>query len=541
MHQDYPYPSKRTVTYGKAMVLASNPSAAKAGEFVLRKGGNAVDAAIAVAAAQTVIEPTSNGLGSDLFAILSIGDTLYGYNGSGRSPASLSLAAMKEKGYDAMPDFGMESVGVPGAVKAWADIHHRHGKLPFKDVLAPAIDYAKNGFILSPTVARIWARELEKRRRCGGPLYGSFWAQFSSGGEAPKAGDTVRFPHMARTLESIAGDGGHDFYNGNIAEKIESFMAEHDGYMTVRDLSRQETLEVKPLSVSFEGTEVWELPPNGQGISVLMALDILKHKRTAPCDGASAHYIAEAIKRGMTDAARYVTDPEYMSLTTEDLLNPDYLKKCSADIGEKAETITYGNPLDRSTVYFAVGDEDGNMVSMIQSNYDGFGAGIVVPETGISLNNRLLNFTLEEGHDNCLAGGKRPYHTIIPGFLTKESKPYGAFGVMGGFMQPQGHVQTLLELLRYGRNPQAALDAPRFMWTGEKNLVVEEDYDEKAVEELIRRGHHVKRPSHDLDMGRGQYLLYDRERKVYMGGTEKRCDGYIAVADSFLYKPFAGK
>ena len=531
MHQDYPYGSKRTVIYGKAMVLASNPAAAKAGETILRQGGNAVDAAIAVAAAQTVVEPTSNGLGSDLFAILSIGDTLYGYNGSGKSPASLSLAAIKEKGYDTMPDYGIESVGVPGAVKAWADIHSLHGRLPFKDVLAPAIRYAKEGFVLSPTVARIWAMELEKRKKCRGPLYESFWEQFSINGEAPKAGDIVRFPHMARTLESIASDGGEDFYNGGIAEKIELFMKDQGGYMTTDDLSRQETLKVRPLSLSFEDAEVWELPPNGQGISVLMALEILKHKQTSPSEGISAHYIAEAIKRGMTDAAKYVADPEYMSLTPGDLLNPKYLKKCADRIGEQAETVHYGNPLDRSTVYFAVGDEDGNMVSMIQSNYDGFGAGIVVPETGISLNNRLLNFTLEEGHDNCLAGGKRPYHTIIPGFLTKDGTPYGAFGVMGGFMQPQGHVQTLLELLRYGRNPQAALDAPRFMWTGEKTLVVEEDYDEKAVEELIRRGHDVKRPSHDLDMGRGQYLIYDRKRKVYMGGTEKRCDGYIAIVE----------
>ena len=460
LNQTYPYSSKRSLTYGRAMALASNPSAAAAGRKILEAGGNAVDAAVAMAAAQVVAEPTSNGLGSDLFAIVAMNDALYGYNGSGKSPAAISLAAMKAKGYDAMPDFGIEAAGVPGAVRAWADIHKKHGRLPFKEVLAPAIEYAEKGFVLSPTVARLWAMELEKRRGNRGPLYDAFWAQFS-----------------------------------------------------------------------FEGAEVWELPPNGQGISVLMALEILKHKPTSPDDGKSAHYIAEAIKRAMTDAAKYVADPAFMSLSPEDLLNPDYLKKCSDAIGEEAETVRYGNPLDRSTVYFCAGDKDGNMVSMIQSNYDGFGAGIVVPETGISLNNRLLNFTFEDGHDNCLAGNKRPYHTIIPGFLTKEGKPYGAFGVMGGFMQPQGHVQTLLQLLRYGRNPQAALDAPRFMWTGDKDLVVEEDYDADAVEELIRRGHRVIRPPHDLDMGRGQYMLYDRDRKVYIGGTEKRCDGTISVAE----------
>lgn len=531
MNQTYPYSSKRSLTYGRAMALASNPSAAAAGRKILEAEGNAVDAAVAMAAAQVVAEPTSNGLGSDLFAIVAMNDALYGYNGSGKSPAAISLAAMKEKGYDAMPDFGIEAPGVPGAVRAWADIHKKHGRLPFREVLAPAIEYAEKGFVLSPTVARLWAMELEKRKANRGPFYDAFWAQFSFKGEAPKAGDVITFPNVARTLKSIAEDGGVAFYKGTIAEKIEAFMKKHGGFMRKSDLATQETLEVKPLSLSFEGAEVWELPPNGQGISVLMALEILKHKPTIPDDGKSAHVIAEAIKRAMTDAAKYVTDPEFMSLSPEDLLNPDYLKKSSDAIGEEAEIVRYGNPLDRSTVYFCAGDKDGNMVSMIQSNYDGFGAGIVVPETGISLNNRLLNFTFEEGHDNCLAGGKRPYHTIIPGFLTKEGKPYGAFGVMGGFMQPQGHVQTLLQLLRYGRNPQAALDAPRFMWTGEKDLVVEEDYDEKAVKELIRRGHRVIRPPHDLDMGRGQYMLYDRDRKVYIGGTEKRCDGTISVAE----------
>ena len=531
MNQTHPYSSKRSLTYGRAMALASNPSAAAAGRKILEAGGNAVDAAIAMAAAQVVVEPTSNGLGSDLFAIVAMNDVLCGYNGSGKSPAAISLAAMKAKGYDAMPDFGIEAPGVPGAVRAWTDIHKKHGRLPFKEVLAPAIEYAEKGFVLSPTVARLWAMELEKRKANLGHLYDAFWAQFSFKGEAPKAGDVITFPDMTRTLKSIAEDGGVAFYKGTIAEKIEAFMKKHGGFMRKSDLAAQETLEVKPLALSFEEAEVWELPPNGQGISVLMALEILKHKPTIPDDGKSAHVIAEAIKRAMTDAAKYVADPEFMSLSPEDLLNPDYLKKSSDAIGEEAEIVRHGNPLDRSTVYFCAGDKDGNMVSMIQSNYDGFGAGIVVPETGISLNNRLLNFTFEEGHDNCLAGGKRPYHTIIPGFLTKEGKPYGAFGVMGGFMQPQGHVQTLLQLLRYGRNPQAALDAPRFMWTGEKDLVVEEDYDEKAVKELIRRGHRVIRPPHDLDMGRGQYMLYDRDRKVYIGGTEKRCDGTISVVE----------
>lgn len=541
MNQTYPYPSKRSLTYGRAMALASNPSAAAAGRKILEAGGNAVDASVAMAAAQVVAEPTSNGLGSDLFAIVAMDDTLYGYNGSGKSPAAISLAAMKEKNCEAMPEFGIEAAGVPGAVRAWADIHKKHGRLPFKDVLAPAIEYAEKGFVLSPTVARLWAMELEKRRANRGALYDGFWAQFSFEEKAPEAGDVIAFPYMARTLKSIAEDGGESFYEGAIAEKIDAFMKAHGGFMRKEDLAAQKTLEATPLSLSFEGAEVWELPPNGQGISVLMALEILKHKPTVPDDGKSAHVIAEAIKRAMTDAAKYVTDPEFMSLSSEDLLNPEYLKKCSDAIGEKAEIVHYGNPLDRSTVYFCAGDNEGNMVSMIQSNYDGFGAGIVVPETGISLNNRLLNFTFEEGHENCLAGNKRPYHTIIPGFLTKGGKPYGAFGVMGGFMQPQGHVQTLLQLLRYGRNPQAALDAPRFMWTGDKDLVVEEDYNEKAVEELIRRGHRVIRPPHDLDMGRGQYMLYDRKRKIYVGGTEKRCDGTIAVADSFIYKPFPGK
>ncbi|MDD7363786.1 MAG: gamma-glutamyltransferase family protein [Peptoniphilus sp.] len=529
MYHNYPYPSKRTVVYGRAAALASNPSAATAGEEILRRGGNAVDAAVAIAAAQTVVEPTSNGLGSDLFAILSIDGKLYGYNGSGKSPKALRIEEIRKKGYDCLPPHAPESVGVPGAVKAWVDIHRAHGRLPFKDVLAPAMRYAKEGYILSPTVARLWQKEFEKRKDATGPLYDAFWKQFSRDGEAPKPGDVITQPDLYRTLAKIADDEGEDFYRGETAGRIATFLREHGGYMDISDLAEHETLAVDPLSISFDGCEVWELPPNGQGISVLMALKILRDKLLLPDDGVSAHLTAEAIKRAMTDAARYVADPAYMSLTPEDLLSDAYLKKCADDIGEEAESMTYGNPLDRSTVYFCTGDDDGNMVSMIQSNYDGFGSGIVVPGTGISLNNRLLNFSLEDGHDNCLAGGKRPYHTIIPGFLTKGGRPYGAFGVMGGFMQPQGHVQTLLQLLRYGRNPQSALDAPRFMWTGEKTLVVEDDYDEGAVEELLRRGHVVVRAEDNLDMGRGQYLLYDEKTGVYCAGTEKRTDGYIAT------------
>lgn len=530
MYPKYPYSSKRSMTYGRALALASNPAAAAAGRKILEAGGNAVDGAVAMAAAQTVVEPTSNGLGSDLFAIISTGGKLYGYNGSGKSPAAISLAAVKERGYETMPLYGIESVGVPGAVRAWADIHKKHGRLPFKEVLAPATQYAEKGFVLSPTVARLWAMELEKRKANTATVYDGFWATFSEKGRAPEAGDILRLPHHARTLKAIAEDGGKSFYEGEIAEKIDAFMKAHGGFMRAEDLKNHETLEVEPLSATFRGTEVWELPPNGQGITVLMALKILSRFDLKADDPQSIHYTAEAIKRAMTDGAHYIADPDYMEVTTEDLLSDAYAKKCAEAFGEKAQAITYGNPLDRSTVYFCIGDKDGNMVSMIQSNYEGFGAGIVVPETGISLNNRLLNFSMEEDRANTLAGNKRPYHTIIPGFLTRGGKPYGAFGVMGGFMQPQGHVQTLLQLLAYGRNPQSALDAPRFMWTGDKRIEMEADFDPAIIQSMKERGHDVHIPEHDLDMGRGQYLLYDEARKVYMGGTEKRCDGTIAVA-----------
>ncbi len=531
MYRNYPYPSKRTVTYGRAMALASNPSAAGAGRKILEAGGNAVDGAIAMAAAQTVVEPTCNGLGSDLFAIVSIGGKLYGYNGSGKSPASLSMEKIKAKGLDALPPYGVESVGVPGAVRAWRDIHKKHGRLPFRQVLAPAIRYAEEGFILSPTVARLWAMEFEKRCACTGSLYDSFWSTFSRKGRAPESGSLLRLPDHARTLRRIAEDGGRSFYEGDIAKKIAAFLQDYGGAMTAEDLKNHRTLSVAPLSTSFHGIDVWELPPNGQGITVLMALNILRHFDLKADDEASIHYTAEAIKRAMTDGAKCIADPDFMNVRVEDLLSDDYAKKCAQNLTETAQTMIYGDPLDRSTVYFCIGDDEGNMVSMIQSNYDGFGAGIVVPGTGISLNNRLLNFSMEEGHANELAGGKRPYHTIIPGFLTKDGNPYGAFGVMGGFMQPQGHVQTLLQLLAYGRNPQAALDAPRFMWTGDKTVVMEPDFDPNIIESMLARGHDVRIPKHDLDMGRGQYLLYDRRQKHYVGGTEKRTDGYIAVVE----------
>lgn len=527
MYHSYPYPSKRSAVYAPAMALASTPLAAEAGRTVLEQGGNAIDAAIAMAAAQTVVEPTSNGLGSDLFTVFSFGGALYGFNGSGKSPASISPEALQKKGFDKIPPYGIEPVGVPGAVDAWRTVHEAFGALSFLEVLAPAIRYAKDGFVISPTVSALWARELRTRKHCTGPVFDAFWHTFAPEGRAPRPGEIFSNPDQAETLIAIAESKTEAFYRGTLAEKISEFSATFGGFLSAADLAAHQTLRVEPLSLDFEGTTVYELPPNGHGISVLMALAMLKPWKIDLDTPLGVHRTVEAVKRAMTDCARFVTDPDHMRVRCEDLLSDAFIRRRRNDIADTAKIVEYCHPLAPSTVYFAVGDTAGNMVSMIQSNYDGFGSGVVVPGTGISLNNRLLNFSLEAGHDNILAGGKRPYHTIIPGFLTKDGAPYAAFGVMGGFMQPQGHVQTLLRLLVSGANPQAALDAPRFMWTGEDRIACESTYAPEILDFLRASGHAVTIPGDELDMGRGQILV--RENGVYCGGTEKRCDGYIAA------------
>ncbi|MDO5301801.1 MAG: gamma-glutamyltransferase family protein [Tissierellia bacterium] len=523
---EYPFPSQRTALCGKQMAAASTPSVAKAGITVLDAGGNAVDAAVAMAAAATVVEPTSNGLGSDLFAIVAKDEKLWGLNASGKSPRSMSIEALKERGWDELPHQGVAPVTTPGAVSGWMALTEKLGRRTLAENLAPAIALAREGFHLSPTVARLWEKAHESFLPFKGEeaFQGLFQTFFPRG--VPRAGELVALPEMARSLELIAASNGQSFYQGELAGEIHRFMEAHGGFLSLEDLRDHSPLWVEPLSVNYRGVTVHELPPNGHGISVLEALRILEDGQYEFGTADTLHRQIEAIKMAMTDAAAHVTDPDFMKVDPHKLLSDAFIEKRRKGLSMTAAQVE-PVAVTPSTVYLTAADRDGMMVSLIQSNYEGFGSGIVVPETGISLNNRLANFATEEGHVNGLAGGKRPYHTIIPGMLTREGTALGSFGVMGGFMQPQGHLQVLMNLLDFGMNPQAALDAPRFMWTG-KNAVDVEDFAPEVLAELSRRGHQLRRPEDFLDMGRGQIIL-KLPLGGYQGGTEPRTDGTIYI------------
>lgn len=526
---DYPHSSRRTVVYAaNGMTCAGNPTAASIGLQILLKGGNAVDAAVAMAAAMPLVEPNGNGLGSDAFVMVWKDGKLYGLNGSGPSPASATIERLKERGFTEVPAYGTLSSDVPGCVAAWSAVHKRFGSLSFKDVLAPAIRYAAEGFVVSPTVALLWERAY--RLYAGmkeDPQYAPWFETFSPEGRAPRAGEIFRSPDMAKTLLRIAETEGEAFYRGEIAEAIGRFYEDHQGFLRASDLAAYEPEWVDPISINYKGYDVWEMPPNGHGITVLMALRILAGmKLGAPLTAETMHQQIEAMKLAMADTAMHVTEPSAMRVTTEELLSEDYAASRRALIGEKAMLPKAGDPRGSSTVYFAAADRDGMMVSFIQSNYRGFGSGIVIPGTGISMNDRANNFTLDPEHVNCLAGSKRPYHTIIPGFLTKDGEAVGPFGIMGGFMQPQAHVQVVENLIDWHLNPQQALDAPRWQWVGGKRVELEADMPQAEILKLARMGHEVSIKADMTLMGRGQMILRNRDG-VLCGATEKRTDGQV--------------
>lgn len=527
----HPYPSRRHLVYaGRGMVAASQPLAAQAGLRVMMQGGNAIDAAVAAAACLTVVEPTSNGIGSDAFAIVHSGGRMYGLNASGPAPASLTIDAVKGRGYDAMPAHGVLPVTVPGAPAAWAALASRFGRLSLAESLQPACEYAQEGYPLSPVLAHNWRRAAEiYRTRLLGPEFAGWFETFAPGGRAPEAGEMWRSPGHARTLRRIAGTDARDFYEGETAEAIAAFLRAHGGHLTLEDLAAFAPQWVEPLSVSYGGCEVWELPPNGQGIVALQALQILKQ---LPCghegEIGRLHAQIEAIKLAFADGLHYIADPAYMPVDPTVLLSDSYARERAALIGERAAAPVPGRPVDGGTVYLAAADRDGNMVSYIQSNFLGFGSGIVVPGTGVSLQNRGHLFSLDPAHPNVLAPGKRPYHTIIPGFLTADGKPVGPFGIMGGFMQPQAHVQVLSRVLDEGLNPQAALDAPRWQWLEGLAVEVEPHVASHAAQALARRGHDVRVALDGGSFGRGQIVWLD-EQGALIGATESRTDGAVAA------------
>lgn len=526
---DYPHSSRRTVVYARnGMTCAGNPTAASIGLQMLLKGGNAVDAAVAMAAAMPLVEPTGNGLGSDAFVMVWKDGKLYGLNGSGPSPAGATRERMRERGFDAVPAYGTLSSDVPGCVAAWSALEKRFGRFSFREVIEPAARYAEEGFPVSPTVALLWERAF---RLYSGmredPQYAPWFEAFAPMGRAPKPGEIFRSPDMAKTLRRIAETEGEAFYKGDIAEKIARFYGEHQGFLSADDLAAYEPEWVDPISINYKGYDVWEMPPNGHGITVLMALRILAGMELgAPLSAETLHKQIEAMKLAMADTAKHVTEPSAMRVTTAELLSEVYAAKRRALIGEEALMPNAGDPRGSSTVYFAAADRDGMMVSFIQSNYRGFGSGIVIPGTGISMNDRANNFSLDPEHVNCLAGSKRPYHTIIPGFLTKDGEAVGPFGIMGGFMQPQAHVQVVENLIDWHLNPQQALDAPRWEWVGGKRVEVEADMPQAEILKLARRGHEVSVKADLTLMGRGQMILRSREG-VLCGATEKRTDGQV--------------
>ena len=482
-----PYAWPRKPVLARNVVCTSQPLAAQAGLRMLADGGNAVDAAVATAITLTLVEPVSNGIGSDAFAVVWDGQQLHGLNASGRSPAGWTPEYFGDKGIQGVPALGWNSVTVPGAVSAWVELHAKFGKLPFEKLFGPAIAYGRNGFLVSPTVSAQWAAQVPLFERQPG-----FAQAFMPDGRAPKPGELFMFPDHAATLEQIAASNGEAFYRGELAAKLEAHGLANDGVMRASDLAAHRADWVGTISGSYRGYTVHEIPPNGQGIVALIALGILKQfdMSSFSVDSAdSVHLQIEALKLAFADAAAYVADIDHMTLRPEHLLDEEYLKQ-RADLIDRgqAKPAAAGTPRG-GTVYLTAADASGVMVSMIQSNYLGFGSGVVVPGTGIALQNRGADFVAVRGHPNQVGPNKRPYHTIIPGFVTKDGAPVMSFGVMGGPMQPQGHVQVMVRIADYGQNPQAACDGPRFRWVHGLQVSYENGFPETTLDELRRRGH----------------------------------------------------
>lgn len=533
-----PYASQRSATYARhGMVAASQPLASQIGRDMLAQGGNAVDAAIATAAALTVVEPTGCGIGGDAFALVWIASDdagkgkLHGLNASGTAPASLTLEAVRQAGHDSMPLYGWTPVTVPGTPAAWAELSRRFGKLDFATLLTPAIRLAREGFPVSPVISTLWQRaEATFRRHLTEASTQAWFDTFTPEGHAPRPGEMFRSEAQARTLEALAETHCESFYRGELAEKIDAFSQRTGGYLRKEDLADYRTEWVMPISIRYRGYDVWEIPPNGQGLVALMALRILEGFDSDDRDSPWVlHHQLEAMKLAFIDGQTHITQPEHMTHSVESLLSDDYTRTRRALIGESALDPSPGQPHGGGTVYLATADADGNMVSFIQSNYHGFGSGVVVPDTGIAMQNRGHNFSLDPSHDNVLAPGKKTFHTIIPGFLTYGDTALGPFGVMGGFMQPQGHVQMVMNLVDFGLNPQAALDAPRWQWMGGRRIGMEHAFPVHLAREMAARGHDIQVAHDTTGYGRGQIIIRDPETGIYCGGTEPRTDASIAV------------
>ncbi len=529
------YPTPRRPVFARNIVSTSHPLAAQAGLRMLAAGGNAVDATIAAAAMMTIVEPCSNGLGSDAFCILWDGTQLHGLNASGTAPAAWTPEYFRRKHGDAgiaPPQRGWDSVTVPGAVASWVALSQRFGKLPFADLLAPAIDVAERGYLVPVVVAEKWMLAAQVADLVSQP---GFAGTFLPKGRAPTVGELFRMPAAARMLRAVADTKGQALYGGEIAESLARAAREQGGAHTVADFAAFKPEWVTPIRQDYRGQTLHEIPPNGQGIAALMALGILQHFDVAslPVDGtASFHLQIEAMKLAFADVYRFVSERSAMEVTTEQLLDPAYLASRAKLIDPKrAQDFGAGNPAKGGTIYLTAADERGMMVSFIQSNYMGFGSGVVIPDWGLSLQNRGHGFSLKAGSPNLVAPGKRPFHTIIPAFLTKDGQPVMSFGVMGGDMQPQGHMQTLVRMLDYKQNNQAACDAPRWRFNLQKKLNLEPGVRPDTVQGLRALGHVLDDIQDSYqDFGAGQFIWRMGEPAVegYAAASDPRRDGLAA-------------
>jgi gamma-glutamyltranspeptidase/glutathione hydrolase len=528
-----PYPSIRIPVFARNVVSTSHPLAAQAGLRMLLKGGSAVDAAIAAAATIALVEPVSCGLGGDAFAIVWDGKTLQGLNSSGYAPQAWNVDYFKkkygvnEKGLANAPKRGVDAITIPGVVAGWAALHERYGKLPFADLMEPAIEIAERGYAVPPVVAQKWAAAVPELKDQPGFAY-----TFMPNGRAPHVGERFVFKDIANTLRRIGATKGRDLYEGETAKKVIAFIQANGGAHTLDDLRSYQPEWVTPISKNYRGYTLHEIPPNGQGIAALMALGILEHFDLASMkvdSVESQHIQIEAMKLAMADLYRYVSDGRTMEVTPAQMLDDAYLAERAKLIDpNKATHFGPGQPATGGTIYLTAADESGMMISFIQSNYMGFGSGVVVPGTGVSLQNRGVGFSMDPNSPNVVAGRKRPFHTIIPGFLTRGGVPVMSFGVMGGDIQPQAHVQTVVRMLDYNQQPQAACCAPRWKLTRDFTLDVESTMRAETIEGLKGLGHQLKAIDDPyMDFGSGQFIwrLSDLDEDGYVAASDSRRDG----------------
>lgn len=533
------FATRSEVIAQNGMACTSQPLATQTALDILKSGGNAIDAAIAANAVLGLTEPTGNGIGGDLFAIVwdSKSKKLYGLNASGRSPYGLTLDFFQKNGYKKIPSLGALSVSVPGCVDGWFELHNKFGKLPMSKILAPAIDYARNGFPLTEVIAYYWGRNSEILKRFPG-----FAEVFMPNGKAPEKGEIFKNHFLANTLETIGKEGRDVFYKGEMAKKMVAYLNEQGGFFSMKDFENHTSEWVEPISTNYRGCDVWELPPNGQGTAVLQMLNVLENYDIATMGFGSPEYMhlfIEAKKLAFEDRAKYYSDMEFNQLPIEILISKEYAKERAALINKNVAAKSYpaGELEQGNTIYLTTADKDGNMVSLIQSNYRGMGSGMTPGKLGFVLQDRGELFALEKGHMNVYEPHKRPFHTIIPAFITKNGEPWISFGLMGGAMQPQGHTQIVCNIIDFGMNLQEAGDAPRIQHSGSSEptgevmsdggtVQLESGFSYQTIRELLDKGHKVgfeKGP-----FGGFQAIMYDSKNRVYYGASESRKDGQAA-------------